>query len=93
MSRVGRTIIKIPTGVKVEIVYGYDQKRMISVTGPNGVLVQEIKDHIWVELTDTEVQLKRENDEPATLNPPEPTSAEDGLGTEDDLDKALRGIL
>ena len=66
MSRVGRTLIKIPSNVKVEIVYGYDQKRMISVTGPNGVLMQQIKDPIWVEIGESQVELKRENDAPAT---------------------------
>jgi len=66
MSRVGRTLIKIPSNVKVEIVYGYDQKRMVSVTGPNGVLMQQIKDPIWVEITEGQVELKRENDAPIT---------------------------
>ena len=66
MSRVGRTIIKIPSNVKVEIVYGYDKQRMVSVTGPKGVLVQQIKDPVWVEISETEVELKRENDQPVT---------------------------
>ena len=65
MSRVGRTIIKIPSNVKVEIVYGYDKKRMLSVTGPNGVLMQQIKDSIWIELGETQIELKRESDEGA----------------------------
>jgi len=66
MSRVGRTIIKIPSNVKIEIVYGYDKQRMVSVTGPNGVLVQQIKDPIWVEVAENQVELKRENDQPTS---------------------------
>jgi large subunit ribosomal protein L6 len=71
MSRVGRTIINIPDGVKFEIIYGYDKKRMASVTGKLGVLVQEIKDSVWiVENKEGEVlksiELKRENDENKT---------------------------
>jgi len=64
MSRVGRTKITIPANVKVEIIYGYDKQRMVSVTGPKGVLVQQIKDPIWVEINETGVELKRENDQP-----------------------------
>jgi len=65
MSRVGRTIIKIPSGVKVEIGYGDDQKRVVSVTGSKGTLTQQVKDNIWVEATDSQVELKRENDDNA----------------------------
>jgi len=66
MSRVGKTIIKIPSGVKFEIIYGDGDKRLASVTGKNGVLLQEIKPSIWIEHNETEVTLKRENDESAT---------------------------
>jgi large subunit ribosomal protein L6 len=63
MSRVGKSIINIPNGVKFEIIYGDDQKRLASVTGPLGVLLQEIKPCIWVEHNETQIELKRENDE------------------------------
>ena len=88
MSRVGKTLIKIPAGVKVEVIYGYtraeynlglhknsapvkvhdDTKRLISVTGPKGILVQEIRPCIWIEFNaeNTEMSLKRENDESET---------------------------
>jgi len=73
MSRVGKALIQIPSGVKVEIIYGYPQgheahgkgdtdKRLISVTGPKGVLLQEVKPVIWIEMKDSNIELKREND-------------------------------
>jgi len=61
MSRVGKTIIKIPAGVKVEAV-----GNTISATGPKGVLIQEIKSCIVAEVSETSIELKRNNDESQT---------------------------
>jgi len=58
MSRVGKTIIKIPTGVKVEFSNG-----MVSVTGPKGdVLMQEIKAPISVDVQTDTVLVNRGDD-------------------------------
>jgi large subunit ribosomal protein L6 len=64
MSRVGRTIIKIPAGVKVSEVVE-NGVRTLSVAGPKGTLTQEIK-QILVEIAETQVELKRSDDQPAT---------------------------
>jgi len=66
MSRVGKTIIQIPAGVKVELITAYLPKNMILVTGPRGVLVQELKPNVWPHITETTVEFKRENDESET---------------------------
>ena len=83
MSRVGKTIIKVPAEVKVEIIYGYPQgqaqsksasektenvgdKRLISVTGPKGVLLQEMRPSVWAEIGNGQIELKRANDEALT---------------------------
>ncbi|MDR0462216.1 MAG: 50S ribosomal protein L6 [Christensenellaceae bacterium] len=66
MSRVGKTLIKIPAGVRVEVINSDDKKRAVSVTGPKGVLLQEIRPQITVVISDAQVELKRENDESAT---------------------------
>lgn len=57
MSRVGNTIIKIPAGVKVEFA-----GNMLTVTGPNGTLTQEIKSPVSVEISDAELRVVRAND-------------------------------
>jgi len=61
MSRVGKTIIKIPSGVKVEVL-----GNVLSVTGPNGNLVQEVKAPITVEISSDEVRVLRGDDENST---------------------------
>jgi len=61
MSRVGRTIIKVPANVKVEI-----SPNLVTVSGPNGTLKQEIKCGIVVEYANAEIVLKRDNDESST---------------------------
>jgi len=58
MSRVGKTIIQIPSGVKVEFDGG-----VVTVTGSrNDVLTQEIKSPITVEIKDNTVLVNRDND-------------------------------
>lgn len=63
MSRVGRKLIKIPAGVVVEKAGGEGATSIISVKGPNGSLVQQIKDPIWVEVSGDTVEVKRSDDE------------------------------
>lgn len=50
MSKIGKNPIKIPTGVTIK-----QDKNVITVTGPKGVLMQEIKPEIKAEIKDTEV--------------------------------------
>ena len=57
MSRVGKTEIKIPNGVRVE----FDDK-LVTVTGSRETLTQEIKSPITVEIKDNTVFVKRGDD-------------------------------
>lgn len=61
MSRVGRTIIKVPAGVNVEI-----NSNRVKISGSNGSLTQEIKDGITVAFANAQIVLERANDDPAT---------------------------
>ena len=61
MSRVGKEIIQIPSGVTVEFADGN-----VTVRGGNSVLTQEIKGGITVEVSGSSVNLKRPNDESQT---------------------------
>lgn len=54
MSRVGRAIIKVPANVKAEVTGD-----VLSVTGPNGALKQQIKNDITVEIGTAQIELKR----------------------------------
>jgi len=76
MSRVGKTIIPIPAGVKVEASNGTIPTTgrngfLVSVTGPKGVLIQEITAPIFVEVHEkpadpnrgAHVHVRRHNDE------------------------------
>lgn len=66
MSRVGRKQITIPQGVKVEYsnsIVGEVGNFYVSVSGPKGVLVQEIKAPIYIVVDkDNEVQVRRHDD-------------------------------
>lgn len=57
MSRVGRTVIKIPAGVKVEC-----NNNVVTVTNGNKVLSREIKSPITVSIEGDEVRVNRGND-------------------------------
>jgi len=59
MSRIGRKHIAIPKGVDVK-----EEKRKIIVKGPKGQLDYDLLEKIIVEITGTEIIVKRENDEP-----------------------------
>lgn len=65
MSKIGKKIIEIPSNVTVSITKGgkYDNLE-INVSGPLGVLTQDIRKGINVELTDNVMTVTRENDEP-----------------------------
>lgn len=58
MSRVGRTLITIPAGVTVEFANG-----VVTVSGNNGTLKQEIKSPISVVVDGNIVRVERGNDE------------------------------
>jgi len=68
VSRVGRTVIQIPSGVKVERdgALGSADTYLLSVTGPKGVLVQEIRSVITPEIRATDMVLNRANEESQT---------------------------
>jgi len=61
MSRVGKTLIKIPSGVRVEFA-----DSIVTVTGSKGTLKQEVKNVIEVVITEGQVELKRTNDDSQT---------------------------
>jgi len=68
MSRVGKHLIEIPSGVVVEYSNGTIPTTghngfLVSVTGPKGVLIQEIKTPIYVTVEGNHVHVKRHNDE------------------------------
>jgi large subunit ribosomal protein L6 len=67
MSRVGKTIIHVPQGVVVEYSNGTIPTTghngfLVSVTGPKGVLIQEIKSPIFVTVENNQVHVKRHDD-------------------------------
>lgn len=53
MSKIGKNPIKIPTGVTIT-----QDKHVITVTGPKGVLSQDIKPEIIAEINGSEVVMK-----------------------------------
>lgn len=57
MSRVGNRVLNIPTGVTVSV-----DGNVVTVKGPKGELSTEINENINVEITETEVTVKRKND-------------------------------
>jgi len=50
MSRIGKKIIEVPQGVKVEI-----SEREVKISGPRGELVQAIHPEIKIELKDSKI--------------------------------------
>jgi large subunit ribosomal protein L6 len=71
MSRVGKHIIQIPSGVSVEYSNGTIPTTghngfLVSVTGPKGVLIQEIKAPIFVVVENGFVHVKRHKDDAQT---------------------------
>lgn len=59
MSRIGKKLITIPDGVKVE-----KSGTTIKVTGPKGTLEQEMPREIAIEIADAEVTCVRPNEKP-----------------------------
>ncbi len=58
MSRVGKQIIQIPSGVSVEL-----EGKMCKVSGPKGVLKREIRDEVSIKIEDGKVTSEpRRND-------------------------------
>lgn len=58
MSRIGKLPVAIPAGVTVKL-----DNNVVSVTGPKGILTQEVKPVITVDIQPTEVVLTRCNDD------------------------------
>jgi large subunit ribosomal protein L6 len=55
MSRIGKAIIKLPSGVDIKVSTG----NVVTVKGPKGELTQKLEDDISLEVTDGIVELKR----------------------------------
>lgn len=58
MSRIGRKPINIPNGVNVSFVNG-----VFHAKGPNGELSQVVNPNIYVEISDSVINISRKNDE------------------------------
>lgn len=58
MSRIGRKPINIPNGVNVSFVNG-----VFHAKGPNGELSQVVNSNIYVEISDSVINVSRKNDE------------------------------
>ena len=58
MSRVGKTPIPVPSGVKVEI-----QGQTVQVEGPKGKLSHELPEGLSIERQEAQLQVKRSSDE------------------------------
>lgn len=63
MSRIGRKVIEIPAGVKVQV-----ENSAVQVTGPKGSLRVPIPGGIRFELQDGRLLARRENDDQSALH-------------------------
>ena len=59
MSRIGRKPITVPAGVEVKV----DDANVVTVKGPKGTLTQAVHPNMTVEVTATEINVTRPNDE------------------------------
>ena len=59
MSRIGRKPITVPAGVEIKV----DDANVVTVKGPKGTLTQAIHPNMTVEVTGTEINVTRPNDE------------------------------
>ena len=59
MSRIGRKPITVPAGVEVKV----DDANVVTVKGPKGTLTQAIHPNMTIEVTGTEINVTRPNDE------------------------------
>ncbi len=59
MSRIGKKLVAIPSGVKVEI-----DHRTIKASGPKGNLALDLTDPIDLDLQESSIQVTRKSDEP-----------------------------
>jgi large subunit ribosomal protein L6 len=59
MSRIGRQVIEIPSGVDVRV----DADNVVTVTGPRGTLTQPIHTNIRVVIEDGTARVERPDDE------------------------------
>lgn len=59
MSRIGKTPVAIPGGVKIEV-----KGNLIKVTGPKGTLEQDFQPEVSVKVNDSEVVVTRSSDRP-----------------------------
>ncbi len=58
MSRIGRMLITVPAGVKVEV----SESNLVTVTGPKGTLSEQINPAITVEQNGATIEVKRPDD-------------------------------
>lgn len=58
MSRIGRKLITVPSGVEVKI----DDNNVVTVTGPKGSLEQQISKDLTIDLNEGELEVKRPTD-------------------------------
>jgi large subunit ribosomal protein L6 len=59
VSRIGKTPVAIPGGVKIEV-----KGNLIKVTGPKGTLEQDFQPEVSVKVNDSEVVVTRSSDRP-----------------------------
>ncbi len=59
MSRIGRKPITVPAGVEIKV----DDANVVTVKGPKGTLTQAIHPNMTIEVTGTEINVTRPNDE------------------------------
>ena len=59
MSRIGRKPITVPAGVEVKV----DDANVVTVKGPKGTLTQAIHPNMTIEVSATEINVTRPNDE------------------------------
>lgn len=62
MSRIGKLPIKVPQGVTVNV----DKNNVVTVKGPKGTLSQEIKGSLEIVVEESEIVLKRTNEDQDT---------------------------
>ena len=59
MSRIGKQIINIPEGIKVEI-----NSNILTVNGKNGTLEYNLPEKITVDISSDEISVKRSSNDP-----------------------------
>ncbi len=58
MSRIGKKVINIPSGVTVDV----SAHGVVTVKGPKGILIQEVNPDIQVKVENSEIVVTRPTD-------------------------------